>query len=101
MSSFFFTHDTKVFFTKYKKVLAFLRVSRYTFPVMNKLLQFSASTVSDLSFVSIADRVDDNWADWEVEFTANEKSYVGFLGACPFHPKHLHDDDIIEAEELA
>jgi hypothetical protein len=68
---------------------------------MNKLLQFSASTVSDLSFVSIADRVDDNWADWEVEFTANEKSYVGFLGACPFHPKHLHDDDIIEAEELA
>jgi len=101
LSSFFFTHDTKVFFTKYKKVLAFLRVSRYTFPVMNKLLQFSASTVSDLSFVSIADRVDDNWADWEVEFTANEKSYVGFLGACPFHPKHLHDDDIIEAEELA
>jgi len=101
LSSFFFTHDTKVFFTKYKKVLAFLRVSGYTFPVMNKLLQFSASTVSDLSFVSIADRVDDNWADWEVEFTANEKSYVGFLGACPFHPKHLHDDDIIEAEELA
>ena len=101
MSSFFFAYDTKVFFTKYKKILAFLRVSRYTFPVMNSLLQFSASTVSDLSFVSITDRVDSNWADWEVEFTANGKSYVGFLGACPFHPEDMHDDDIIEAEELA
>ena len=68
---------------------------------MNALLQFNTADVTDLSFVSISDRVDSNWADWEVEFTVNEKSYVGFLGACPFHPEDMHDDDIIEAEELA
>jgi hypothetical protein len=68
---------------------------------MNTLLQFNTADVTDLSFVSISDRVDSNWADWEVEFTANGKSYVGFLGACPFHPDDMHGDEIIEAEELA
>ena len=98
MSSFFFTYDTKVFFTKHKKVLAFLRVSGYTFPVMNNLLYISTSAVSDLSFVSIADRVDSNWAEWEVEFNYDEKSYVGFLGACPFHPDEMHGDKILDVE---
>lgn len=68
---------------------------------MNSLLQFNTADVTDLSFVSISDRVDSNWADWEVEFTAKGKSYVGFLGACPFHPDDMHGDEIIEAEELA
>ena len=68
---------------------------------MNTLLQFNTADVTDLSFVSISDRVDSNWADWEVEFTANGKSYVGSLGACPLHPEDMYGDEIIEAEELA
>jgi hypothetical protein len=46
LSSFFFTYDTKVFFTKHKKVLAFLRVSGYTFPVMNNLLYITTKPLS-------------------------------------------------------
>ena len=53
------------------------------------------------SLLQAQSKINDNWADWEVEFTVNGKSYVGFLGACPFHPEDMHDDDIIEAEELA
>ena len=67
---------------------------------MNNLSRLDTSAVTDLSFVSIADRVDDNWADWEVEFDYNGKPHVGFLGACPFHPELSHEDTIIEAEEL-
>lgn len=67
---------------------------------MITLLRFNTADVTDLSFVSISDRVDSHWADWEVEFTANGKSYVGFLGACPFHPDDMYGDEIIEAEEL-
>ncbi len=58
----------------------------------------SASAVSDLSFVSIADRVNSNWADWEVKFTVNGKSYVGFLGACPLHPDLMHGEKILDVE---
>lgn len=78
----------------------FPHVSGYTFPVMNTLLQFNTADVSNIDFVSIADRVDSNWADWEVNFEHNGKTYVGFLGACPFHPEDMYGDEIIEAEEL-
>jgi hypothetical protein len=65
---------------------------------MNTSLTLNTANVSDLAFVRLADRVDSNWAEWEVEFDYNGKAYVGFLGACPFHPSLLHDDKIVEAE---
>jgi len=65
---------------------------------MNNLLYVSTSAVSDLSFVSIADRLDSNWAEWEVEFNYDGKSYVGFLGACPLHPDLMHGEKILDVE---
>jgi hypothetical protein len=82
-----------------KKLVAFLCVSVYTFPVMI-IPSLNTADVTDLSFVSIADRVDDNWAEWEVEFDYNGKPHVGFLGACPIHPELSYEDTITEAEEL-
>lgn len=61
----------------------------------------TTAEVSHLDFVSIADRVDSNWAEWEVNFEYEGKLHVGFLGACPFDPELMHGDYIFEAEELA
>jgi hypothetical protein len=65
-----------------------------------RIASLNTADVTDLAFVSIADRVDDNWAEWEVEFDYNGKPCAGFLGACPFHPELSYEDTIIEAEEL-
>jgi hypothetical protein len=62
-------------------------------------LILNTKDVQDLEFVAISDRLDSNWADWEVKFAYEGKTYSGYLGACPFHPELMQDTTITDIDE--
>ena len=49
-------------------------------------------------FEMISDRLDYNWALWEVSVVMPDGDTItGWMEACPFNPELMHDDSI-EAE---